>query len=165
MSLVVIAICVEAYQVVAHVHCLSGRTLPASHRNTVGFGAAILADALCYLLACICLHPSSGVWALFLVPLLAHLFYWGLLVFGRSVYLRIHDYRMRTIYADGSFCFSKQTAAFFDVSFHLLAFVLLARHLPASEAILLGAVGVVAYWFVFAPASQTSSRVVQDKHA
>src|SRR5215471_3861738 len=103
LLLVVFAIGIEGYQFLAHVHCLTGRTLPASHRSTVGFGAAIGADALSYLLACICLYGTSALWLLLLVPLLGHLFYWCLLVFFRAFYSRIHDYRLRTIYADGSF--------------------------------------------------------------
>ena len=67
MLFVVFAIGLEGYQFLAHVHCLSGRTLPASHRSTVGFGAAIAVDAFCYLLACVALHGSGASWQLLLV--------------------------------------------------------------------------------------------------
>ena len=176
MSLVVIAIGLEVYQFVAHVHCLSGRTLPDSHRSTRGFGAAILVDALSYLLSSACLYASGGPWTWLLLPLLAHVFYGSLLVFFRSRYVSIHDYRMRTIYADGAFCRSKRIASVFDTSFHLLAVVLLARYAPAPPALFVAAVGVVGYFFVFPPApleepvrrlrsGEAGARVVRDKHA
>src|SRR5690242_12509830 len=59
MLLAVIAVVVEVYQVVAHAHCLTGRTLPQSHRGTLGFGVAIAGDALAYLLSCYCLHAAG----------------------------------------------------------------------------------------------------------
>ena len=149
MSLVVFAIGVEGYQFLAHTHCLSGRTLPLSHRSTVGFGAAIAADALSYLLACIALRATGGAWVLLLLPLLAHVFYGCLLIFFRTFYSRIHDYRLRTIYADGSFCRAKLVASAVDTSAHFVALVLLARSVPAATAISLAAIGVIAYWLVF----------------
>jgi hypothetical protein len=151
MSLVVFAICVEGYQFLAHIHCLSGRTLPLSHRSTVGFGAAIAVDALCYLLACICLYRAGAAWTLLLLPLVAHLFYGSLLLFFRAFYSRIHDYRQRSIYADGSFCRAKLVASIGDASAHLVALVLLARLVPAATAIPFAALGLVAYLAVFAP--------------
>ena len=159
MSLVVLAICVEAYQFLAHVHCLSGRTLPSSHRSTVGFGAAIAGDALSYLLACICLYASGSAWILLLLPLVAHLFYWCLLVFFRAFYARIHDYRLRTIYTDGSFCRAKLVASFLDASLHLVALVLLARRIPAPEAFAYASFGFLAYGRVFAPARARKARL------
>ena len=152
MSLVFIAIGVEVYQVVAHFHCASGRALPASHRSTRGFGAAILADALCYFLAGACLHAAHGPWPLLLLPFAAHIFYWCLVTFFRSFYLAIHDYRLQTIYADGSFCRAKRIAGIFDTAFHLLAVVLLARHAAALPALGFAAAGVVAYVAMFVPA-------------
>lgn len=149
MSLVVIAICVEGYQFLAHVHCLFGRTLPDSHRSTVGFGAAIAVDALCYLVACIALRAAGGAWMLLLLPLFAHLFYGGLLVFFRAFYSRIHDYRRETIYADGSFCRAKFVASLFDTSAHLVALVLLARTVPTPTGMALSTLGLITYLVVF----------------
>jgi hypothetical protein len=151
MLFVVFAIGLEGYQFLAHVHCLSGRTLPASHRTTVGFGAAIAADALCYLLACVALHGSGASWQLLLLPLGAHLFYGSLLIFFRAFYARIHDYRRRTIYADGSFCRAKLAASIGDAGGHLFAFVLLARRAPTAIALPLAAVGLALYCLVFIP--------------
>jgi hypothetical protein len=151
MSLVVLAIGLEAYQVVAHTHCVSGRTLPDSHRSTLGFGAAIVIDALAYLFSVVCLYASGGAWALLLPPLFAHVFYGCLLLFFRALYLRIHDYRMQTIYVDGAFRRSKGLAALLDTSFHLLALVLLIRQAPGLEALLVATSGVAAYLFVFRP--------------
>lgn len=150
MLFLVFAIGVEGYQFLAHVHCLSGRILPASHRTTVGFGAAIAADALCYLLAFACLYGSGTAWLL-LVPLFGHIFYWCLLVFFRGFYSRIHDYRQRTIYADGSFCRAKLVASIADASGHLFALVLLARRAPTAMALPLVAVGFVLYCLIFIP--------------
>jgi hypothetical protein len=176
MLLVFIALGLEVYQVVAHVHCLAGRTLPASHRSTVGFGAAISGDALSYLLSGIGLYVSGGPWALLLLPLLGHVFYLCLLVFFRPFYVRIHDFSQQTIYTDRSFVRAKTVAGVFDASFHLLAVVLLARYAPAAETVSLAALGVVGYFFVFNPgafeagarkprSSAVTTRVVQDKHA
>ncbi len=149
MSLVVFAIGVEMYQVLAHVHCFSGRTLPDSHRSTLGFGAAILGDVLSYFFSTVLLYTAGAQWWWLLAPLLAHVFYWCLLVFYRSLYMRIHDYRMRTIYADGTFARSKRIAALLDTCFHVLAFVLLARQAPALVSLGFAAVGLVGYLSVF----------------
>lgn len=149
MSLLALAIGVEGYQFLAHLHCLSGRTLPLSHRSTVGFGAAIAADAGCYLLACLALRATGGAWLLLLLPLLAHLFYGCLLVFFRGFYSRLHDYRLGTIYADGAFCRTKLVASIFDTSAHLVALVLLARSASPATAISLAGIGLFAYWLVF----------------
>lgn len=176
MSLVLIAIGIEGYQLVAHAHCLSGRTLPGSHRTTLGFGTAIAGDALSYLLACVCLHGSARAWPLLLVPLLAHLVYWCLLAFFRPLYLRIHDYRLPTIYSDNSMVRGKRVASFADAGFHLLALVLLAREVAWPAALSFAAAGLVAYAFVFAPglldagverrrAPERPTRIVQKEHA
>jgi len=149
MSLVVFAIGVEGYQFLAHLHCLFGRALPDSHRSTVGFGAAIAADALSYLVACVALWATGGPWMLLLLPLFAHLVYGCTLVFFRAFYSRLHDYRLQTIYADGSFCRAKLVASVLDSSGHLVALVLLARSVSAATAVSLTALGVVAYMFVF----------------
>jgi hypothetical protein len=149
MSLVILAIAVEGYQFLAHIHCLFGKTLPDSHRSTVGFGAAIAVDALSYFVACAALWATGGPWMLLLLPLFAHLFYGSLLLFFRAFYSRIHDYRQRSIYADGSFCRAKLVASFFDTSAHLVALVLIARNVSAATAISLSLVGLIAYVFVF----------------
>lgn len=163
MSLVVFALGFEVYQVVAHAHCAAGRTVPSSHRSTGGFGAAIAADALCFAVSGACLYFSGATaWAVLLLPLVAHLFYGSLLAFVRPFYLRLHDYRLPSIYSDGSFCRSKRIATLIDASFHLLAVFLLARQVPAIAVACFGAAGVVAYSAVFTPAG---SRIVQDQRA
>jgi hypothetical protein len=149
MSLVVLVIGFEVYQVLAHAHCFVGRTLPDSHRHTAGFATAIFGDALAYLASGICLYTVGGPWQLLLVPLLAHVGYWCLLVFRRSLYLRIHDYRQRTIYIDGAFNRSKRVAALLDTIFHLLAVLLLAQKAPGIATAGLAAAGVAAYFLVF----------------
>lgn len=151
MLLVVFAIGAEGYQFLAHLHCLTGRTLPASHRSTVGFGAAIAVDALCYLLACASLYGSGAMWLLLLVPLFGHLFYGSLIVFFRAFYSRIHDYRQPTIYTDGSFCRAKLVASIADAGSHLFALVLLTRRAPTAAALPLVAVGLLTYCLVFIP--------------
>lgn len=150
MSLVFLAIGLEVYQVVAHAHCWSGRTLPVSHRTTRGFGAAIAVDALGYALACVCLAGAGRAWTLLLFPLAAHLFYGGLLAFFRAFYMRIHDYRLDSIYSDAAFCRAKRVAALVDTGFHLLAVVLLARRAPTAATLSLIAAGLSIYWVVFA---------------
>lgn len=157
MSLVAFAIGLAVYQVIAHVHCLSGRTLPGSHRSTLGFGTAIFGDALSYLLSCVCLYASGGTWWLLLAPLLAHVVYGCLLAFFRPLYMRIHDYRRRTIYADGSLCRSKRVAALLDTSFHLLAVILLARQAPVAQAVSFAALGIAGYLFVFTPRARAAA--------
>src|SRR6478735_4789005 len=151
LAVFAIAIAVEVYQVVAHAHCLAGRTLPQSHRSTLGFAVAILGDALAYLLSCYCLYTAGVGWELMLFPMFAHVFYWVLLVFLRTLYLRIHDYRMQSIYTDGSFRRSKSVAAGLDTSFHLLAVVLIGRALPAPAVLCAAAVGGAGYLMVFRP--------------
>ena len=164
MSLVFVAMGLEVYQVVAHAHCWSGRTLPLSHRTTRGFGAAIAVDALGYALSCACLAGSGRAWALLLIPLVAHLFYGCLLAFFRAFYMRIHDYRLGTIYSDATFCRAKQIASLFDTGFHVLAVVLLARHAPTAAALSLLMIGLASYWIVFGRAGAAAA-IVQDKHA
>jgi hypothetical protein len=157
--LVVLVIGFEVYQVLAHTHCLVGRTLPDSHRSTVGFAAAIFGDVLAYLASGICLYSAGGPWQLLLVPLLAHVGYWCLLVFFRSLYLRIHDYRLRTIYLDGSFTHSKRVAALLDTMFHLLAVGLLAQKAPPIAASCCALLGITLYLLVFAKVRQFAADV------
>jgi hypothetical protein len=80
-------------------------------------------------------------------------------VFFRSLYLRIHDYSMRTIYTDGSWCRSKRLAALLDTSFHLLALILLVRQTHGVEAVSFAAVGLVSYFLVFTPGSAAARAV------
>ena len=159
MSLVVLAIGLEVYQVLAHIHCLSGRTLPGSHRTTLGFGAAIVGDAGSYLASSIALYLAGGPWALLLAPLFAHVFYGCLLVFVRAVYLHLHDYRLPTLYADGAFCRAKLGAAVLDTGFHLLAVALLATVAPVAAGLAFAVAGVGAYLVVFTRALASGAPV------
>ena len=118
-------------------------------------------------MSCIALVASPGAtwaWLLLLLPLVAHLFYFALVLFFRPFYLRIHNYRMATIYTDGSFRRSKRIAGIFDAAFHLFALALLLAHARAAEALSLTAGGVAAYWFVFTP-SAAPAPVASDNHA
>lgn len=151
LLLAVIAIGIEAYQVIAHTHCDLGGTVPKSHRNLFGFGIAIVLDAVSTAVACTYLYLSGGMWWLLILPILGHVFYGFVFAFARGFYMRIHDYRLETIYADNSYRRFKRAMTALDASFHLMAVILMVVQVPALLTLCAASAGGIIYLGVFSP--------------
>ena len=81
----------------------------------------------------------------------AHVCYGSLFIFVRKVYMKVHDYRRETIYADDRFVRAKRIATTFDASFHLLAVVLLMPIVAPVPALWSASVGGFGFFLLFAP--------------